>query len=223
MPSPPPDMDSNADERLSGDCWSDDVVGRLSDKGNEPRVESWLRLRSASFEDGGTGRIGIGRLSFIEGFAWFLLPNVKFAVRFSLVTDRTRGLNCSDKADTESPFVVSWLGWSSSIAELIHCHLQKRKNIDIEQRNQSTYCFMHYTYIYLLLSSLFQLLRKKKKILTHSFGGEIKETGSTTSPVSVTSSEKVLLSMTCNLSRRTSLHKVSRYTSPVSFTYLLQT
>jgi hypothetical protein len=40
-------------------------------------------------------------------------------------------------------------------------------------------------------------------------GGDIKEAGSTATAIEITSAEKVLLSMACNLRRRSSFHVVS--------------
>lgn len=59
--------------------------------------------------------------------------------------------------------------------------------------------------------------------MSYRIGGDVEETRSTTSPIMIVPPEKVLLSMASHLSRSPSLDEVSRDSSPVSFTYLLQT
>lgn len=56
----------------------------------------------------------------------------------------------------------------------------------------------------------------------YRISGDVKEARSAAAAIEVGTAEKVFLSMTCNLGWRASLHKVSRYSSPISFPYFLQ-
>lgn len=64
---------------------------------------------------------------------------------------------------------------------------------------------------------------RKVEIKLHRIGGDIEEAGSAATAVEVAAAEKVFLSVAGDLRRRAGLDKVSRYTSPISFPYFLQT
>lgn len=63
---------------------------------------------------------------------------------------------------------------------------------------------------------------KSRENVSYYVGGNVEETRSATSPTMIAPPEKVLLSMARHLSRRPCLDEVSRDSSPISFTYLLQ-
>lgn len=75
----------------------------------------------------------------------------------------------------------------------------------------------------ILLINILKNIIKSNEDSTGSYrvGGDIKETGSPAAAVLGVTAEEVLLSMTSNLCRRTSLHEVSRNPSPISFTDVL--
>lgn len=63
----PFDMATRVDEcaaaaAAAADCSSADGVESFRDRGKRSSSAFWFKLRSAIFDDGGTGRTGIGRI-----------------------------------------------------------------------------------------------------------------------------------------------------------------
>lgn len=64
----------------------------------------WFKLRSAIFEDGGTGIIGIGRMGFGDICSLELLePNERLSTELSPVPGNTKGLIDTGKVDMGNP------------------------------------------------------------------------------------------------------------------------
>ena len=68
----------------------------------------------------------------------------------------------------------------------------------------------------------FSETKRGQRSKNYSVSGDVEEARSAAAAVEIGAAEEVLLSMACNLRWRASLHEVSRYSSPVSFPYLLQ-
>ena len=113
-----------------GDCSSDDAGESFSDKG---KVSFWFRLSWAIFEDGGTGRIGIGLMGLLVN-----LIKERFSTWFSPTCGTAESV--TGKVDTGNPprlwlkcgcgfgsGAVSWWTCSSSIKEPISCHSKFKK------------------------------------------------------------------------------------------------
>lgn len=67
-------------------------------------------------------------------------------------------------------------------------------------------------------------MKKLRAIMNcYRIGGDVEETRSAASAIVVAPAEIVFLSVASDLSRRASLHEVSGDSSPISFSYSLQT
>ena len=111
-----------------GDCGLVEVdEDGFSDRGKGSAVDGMFKFRSAIFEDGGTGRIGMGRMSLVGPFAWLLCPSVRISIEPLLATGKTTGAIVTGNVGTGNPpalpfrcecnwggETVSWWTWSSS-------------------------------------------------------------------------------------------------------------
>lgn len=141
-----------ADECVAGgDCSPDDSIESFRDKGDGSACVFWFRLRSAIFEDGGTGSIGIGLMGLLDILTWLLGPKERFSNGFSTAsgTATTAGASATGKLDNGNPpwlwlrcgcgfgsGAVSWCTWSSSMEEPKNCRIKpnKRGNWDVNIR-----------------------------------------------------------------------------------------
>lgn len=125
----PPDMAWKADTCLAGGgFWSDGDVDSFRDKGKGSTVGVWFKLRSAIFEDGGTGT---GRMRLGEQLASLMCPRARLSTESSPVTGNTAGkveitgnplrwlLRCG------CDMVSCWI-WSSSIVEIMYCQIWRK-------------------------------------------------------------------------------------------------
>ena len=165
-----------------GDCSSDDAGESLSDKG---KVSFWFRLSSANFEDGGTGRIGIGLMGLLV-----VLIKGRFSTWLSPTCDTAESV--TGKVDTGNPprlwlkcgcgfgsGAVSWWTCSSSIKEPISCHSKSKKKLLIATHKswKITWLFVEIYYV------------RNTNLLSHFYyrisSSDVKETRSPASPIQV--------------------------------------
>lgn len=187
-----PDMAWKAEECFpgggggGGDCSSDDAGESFNDKG---KVSFWFRLSSAIFEDGGTGRIGIGLMGLLVA-----LIKERFSTWFSPTCDTAESV--AGKVDTGNPprlwlkcdcrfgsGAISWWTCSSSIKEPISCHSnpkndKKKKKLLIATHNS---CKITTVYWDLLGTNINRLSHFYYRISS----SDVKETRSPASPIQV--------------------------------------
>lgn len=139
LPLNPPDMAWNADECLDdGDFWSDDDDDgdvesfRVNGKGSTT-MGVWFRLRSAIFEDCGTGITGIGRMRLDSS----LSPSLSLSSELFPATGNATGICVAGRVEPGNLLrlffrcdVVSCWILSSSIAELIHVSVVISNRLD---------------------------------------------------------------------------------------------
>lgn len=121
---------SNTDVAVDavGDYSSDEGVESFSDRGKCSLVGFFsFKLRSAIFDDRGTGIIGTGRISFGDIFRFELLdPNERFSIVLTSATVKNAGLSDSGKVGRVA---VSWWTCSSSINEPNDCKIETNMNM----------------------------------------------------------------------------------------------
>lgn len=129
-------------------CSLDDVCGdvgvaSLSDRGRGSPiivVIVLLRLSAAILEDGGTGRIGIGRMG-LEGFSMF--NTLSFSACFSGFRGRNPGFRATGKEEDRVILLTPGLGWgrgrvsiwASSMDGPIYCKTDNIENIETISSN----------------------------------------------------------------------------------------